>query len=55
MLNGQGLRDGEAIITSQVPAAIPGLPLQTVEQPPSPVTALPEADAPGCASTASTE
>ncbi len=55
MLNGQDLRDGEAIITSQVSAAIPGLPLQTVEQPPSPVTAVPEADEPGRASTVSTE
>ena len=55
VLISRGLRDGDAIITSQVPAAIPGLPLQTVEQPPSPVTAAPEADGPGRASTASTE
>jgi RND family efflux transporter MFP subunit len=55
VLVNQGLRDGEAIITSQVPAAIPGLPLQTVEQPPSPVTAASEADEPGRASIVSTE
>lgn len=55
VLVNQGLRDGDAIITSQVPAAIPGLPLQTVEQPPSPVTAAPEAVEPGRSSTVSTE
>lgn len=47
---GRGLRDGEEIITSQVPAAIPGLPLQTVDEPSSP-----ESDDPGRASTVSTE
>ena len=55
VLVGQGLRDGEAIITSQVPAAIPGLQLQTVEEPPSPVKASSESDDPGSASTVSTE
>ena len=47
---GRGLRDGEEIITSQVPAAIPGLPLQTVAELPSP-----ESDETGRASTVSTE
>ena len=55
VLVNRGIRDGEEIITSQVPAAIPGLPLQTVEQPPSSVKAAPEADEPGRASTVSTE
>ena len=55
VLVNQGLRDGEEIITSQVPAAIPGLPLQTVEESPTPVTATPEADEPGRASTGFTE
>ena len=32
VLISQGLQDGEAIITSQVPAAIPGLLLQTVDE-----------------------
>ena len=50
VLIGQGLRDGEEVITSQVPAAIPGLPLQTVDELPSP-----ESDDPGRASTVSTE
>lgn len=50
VLIGQGLRDGEEVITSQVPAAIPGLPLQTVDAPPSP-----ESDDPGRASTVSAE
>ena len=51
VLISQGLRDGEAIITSQVPAAIPGLPLQTVADPGS----SPESDDSGRASTVSTE
>ncbi len=50
VLIGQGLRDGEEVITSQVPAAIPGLPLQTVDELPSP-----ESDDPERASTVSTE
>ena len=33
VLISQGLRDGEEIITSQVPAAIPGLLLQTLDDP----------------------
>lgn len=52
---GQGLRDGEEIITSQVPAAIPGLPLQTVDKPPLPVKASSEAGDPGRASTVASE
>ena len=55
VLIGQGIRDGEEIITSQVPAAIPGLPLQTVEDRPSPVKASPESEDPGPASPVSTE
>lgn len=55
VLIGRGIRDGEEIITSQVPAAIPGLPLQTVEERPSPVKASPESDDPGRTSTGSTE
>ncbi len=39
---GGGLRDGEEIITSQLSAAIPGLPLQTVEALPSPESDDPE-------------
>lgn len=55
VLMSRGLRDGEAIITSQVPAAIPGLPLQTVDKPPSPVKASSESDDPSRATTVSTE
>jgi hypothetical protein len=55
VLISQGLRDGEEIITSQVPAAIPGLPLQTIDESPSPAGSSPESSAPGRASTASTE
>ena len=55
VLISRGLRDGEAIITSQVPAAIPGLPLQTVDESPSPVKASSESDDPGRATTVSTE
>ncbi len=47
---GRGLRDGEEIIMSQLPAAIPGLPLQTVAESPAP-----ESDEPERASTISTE
>ncbi|MYG40355.1 MAG: efflux RND transporter periplasmic adaptor subunit [Nitrospira sp. SB0677_bin_15] len=50
VLIGQGLRDGEEVIMSQVPAAIPGLPLQTVEELHSPESHEPER-----ASTVSTE
>ncbi len=52
---GRGIRDGEEIVTSQLPAAIPGLPLQTVDEPPSPVNASPESDGPGRAAPVSTE
>ena len=55
VLISRGIRDGEEIITSQVPAAIPGLPLQTVDKPPSPVKASSESDDPGRATTVSTE
>jgi hypothetical protein len=55
VLISQGLRDGEEIITSQVPAAIPGLLLQTLDEPPSSAGPAPESDDPGHASTASTE
>ena len=55
VLIGQGIRDGEEIITSQVPAAIPGLPLQTVDESPSPANASLESDDSGRASTVSTE
>ena len=55
VLISQGLRDGEEIITSQVPAAIPGLLLQTVDAPSSPAGPVPESDDPGPASPASTE
>ena len=34
VLVGRGIRDGEAVIISQVPAAIPGLPLQTIDETP---------------------
>lgn len=50
VLIGQGLRDGEEIVTSPIPAAIPGLPLQTVDEFPSP-----ESDEPGGASPVSVE
>lgn len=52
VLIGQGLRDGEEIITSQVPAAIPGLPLQTLDQPAGPASASGE---PGSVPVAATE
>ena len=55
VLISQGLRDGETIITSQVPAAIPGLPLQTVDEPPSPVKASSEFGDSGRAAPVSTE
>ena len=55
VLINQGIRDGEAVITSQLPAAIPGLPLQTIEESPSPVGSSPKSGAPGGASTVSTE
>ena len=35
VLVGQGLWDGEAVIISHVPAAIPGLPVQTIDETPS--------------------
>ncbi len=35
VLVGRGLRDGEAVIVSQVPAAVPGLPVHTVDEMPS--------------------
>ncbi len=44
VLISQGLRDGEQIITSQLPAAIPGLPLQIIEESPLPAASSPEAD-----------
>ena len=34
VLVGRGLQDGEAVIISQVPAAIPGLPVQTLDETP---------------------
>ncbi len=58
VLISRGLRDGEEVITSQVPAAIPGLLLQAIEEPSSPdEPASPagvssESDAPGRPSTA---
>lgn len=55
VLVSQGIRDGEEIITSQVPAAIPGLPLQTVEESPSPVNAAPDSGGPGSMPVAATE
>ena len=55
VLISQGLRDGEAIITSQLPAAIPGLLLETIDESPSPAGSSSESGAPGRASTASTE
>ncbi len=55
VLISQGLRDGEEVITSQVPAAIPGLLLQTLDEPTSPAGPAPESGDPGRASTASTE
>ena len=55
VLISQGLRDGEEIITSQVPAAIPGLLLQTLDEPPSSAGPAPESDDPGHVSKASTE
>ena len=55
VLINQGIRDGEEIITSQLPAAIPGLPLQTIEASPSPAGSSPKSGASGRASTVSTE
>ena len=55
VLIGRGIRDGEEIITSQVPAAIPGLPLQTVDESPSHANASPESGDSGRASTVATE
>lgn len=55
VLIGQGIRDGEEIITSQVPAAIPGLPLRTVEASPSPVNAVPDSGEPGSVPGVATE
>ncbi|MCY3728845.1 MAG: efflux RND transporter periplasmic adaptor subunit [Nitrospira sp.] len=55
VLISRGIRDGEEIITSQVPAAIPGLPLQTVDEPPSPVKASSESGDSGRAAPVSTE
>ena len=55
VLISQGLRDGEEIITSQVPAAIPGLLLQTVEEPPAAEGPAPASGEPGPASGTSTE
>ena len=55
VLISQGLRAGEEIITSQVPAAIPGLLLQTVDDPPSAEGPAPESGDPGPASVTSTE
>ena len=55
VLIGQGLRDGDAIITSQVPAAIPGLPLQTIEESPSPSVPSSESADPGRTSPVSRE
>lgn len=55
VLIGQGLQDGDEIITSQVPAAIPGLPLQTVEASPSPVNAAPDSGGAGSVPAAATE
>ena len=52
VLIGQGLRDGEDIITSQVPAAIPGLPLQTLDQPAGPA---PDSGEPGSEPAAAAE
>ncbi len=52
VLIGQGLRDGDEIITSQVPAAIPGLPLETLDQPAGPAS---ESGEPGSAPAASTK
>ena len=55
VLIGRGIRDGEEIITSQVPAAIPGLPLQTVDEPPLPAKDSPESGDSGRAAPVSTE
>ena len=55
VLISQGLQDGEAIITSQVPAAIPGLLLQTIDERPSPSSPSPESADPGQASAAPTK
>ena len=55
VLIGRGIRDGEEIITSQVPAAIPGLPLQTVEEPASPAGPGPESGKLGRVPVATTE
>ena len=55
VLISRGIRDGEEIITSQLPAAIPGLPLQTVDEPPSPAKASPESGDSGRAAPVSTE
>lgn len=52
VLIGQGLRDGDEIITSQVPAAIPGLPLETLDQPAGPAS---ESGEPGSVPAASTK
>ncbi len=51
VLISQGLEDGEAIITSQVPAAIPGLPLETLDQPAGPASESTESGSAPAAST----
>ena len=51
VLISQGLQDGEAIITSQVPAAIPGLPLETLDQPAGPASESTESGSAPAAST----
>ncbi len=51
VLISQGIEDGEAIITSQVPAAIPGLPLETLDQPAGPASESTESGSAPAAST----
>ncbi len=55
VLISQGLQDGEEVITSQVPAAIPGLLVQTLDEPTSPASPSPESGDPGHASAVLTE
>ena len=51
VLIGQGLQDGDEVITSQVPAAIPGLPLETLDQPVGPASESAESGSAPAAST----
>ena len=55
VLISQGLRDGEQVITSQLAAAIPGLLVQTIEEPTAPARSSLASDHPGTPSLPSPE